>query len=80
MKLVSLFACVALAAVAALVLGIVFDAQPLALFGVAASALMLLVAVGDYAPRTTRMRTRLADVVPFASASKSAESSTDLAA
>ena len=80
MKLVSIFARVALAAVAALVLGIVFDAQPLALFGLAASALVLLVAVADYSPRTTLIRIRPADVVPFVPTPTSAESSTKLAA
>lgn len=51
MKLISLFARLALTAVAAFALGVAFDLAPLVLFSVAVGALVLLVVAGDYAPR-----------------------------
>ena len=80
MKLVSVLSRLALTGLAAFLLGLVLDTQPLALFAVATSALVLLVAAGDYAPRTTRPRSRLADLVPFAPAAARSETTTKLAA
>ena len=59
MKLVSIFSRLALTGVAAFVLGLTFDVQPLALFSFAVGALTLLVVAGDYAPRhRSRARNR----------------------
>lgn len=51
MKLISFFSRLALTSVAAFVLGVAFEVAPLALFSFAVGALVLLVVVGDYAPR-----------------------------
>lgn len=66
MKLVSLFSRLALTGLAAFLLGVVLDTQPLALFAFATSALVLLVAAGDYAPRSAQPRSRAANLLPFA--------------
>jgi len=66
MKLVALFSRLALTGLAAFLLGLALDTQPLALFAFAVSALVLLVVAGDYAPRTAVPRSRPGDIVPFA--------------
>jgi hypothetical protein len=66
MKLISLLARLALAGLAAFVLGVAFDAHALALFAFTTSALVLLVAAGDYAPRTPCWQPRPGAVVDFA--------------
>lgn len=68
MKLVALFSRLALAGVAAFLLGVALDTQPLALFALAVGTLVLLVVAGDYAPRAALPRSRPADIVPFAPA------------
>lgn len=80
MKLIALFSRVALTGLAAFLLGVVLDTQPLALFGVAASTLLLLIVVTDYAPDLALTRSRPADIVPFAPQPADNEADTKLAA
>jgi hypothetical protein len=80
MKLVSLLSRLALTGIAALILGIAFDTQPLALLATAVSTLVLLVAAGDYAPRTALPRSHPADLVPFAPMPMSNETPEQIAA
>lgn len=68
MKLIALISRLALVGFASFILGVALDTLPLALFAFAASALVLLVVVGDYAPRTFCGQSRPADIVPFAPA------------
>jgi hypothetical protein len=65
-KLVVLLSGLALASLAAFVLGVALDTRPLVLFNFAVGALVLLVVAGDYAPRPPRQHPRPADIVPFA--------------
>lgn len=67
MKLIALSSRLALAALAAFILGAALDTQPLALFAFATATLVLLVVAGDYAPRTSLARPRAAELVPFVS-------------
>lgn len=62
MKLLSRLAAFGLGA---FLLGVAFDAQALTLFALAAGALVLLVAAGDYAPRTRIWQPRRAPIVNF---------------
>ncbi len=66
MKLVPLFASLALTGIAAFLLGLAFNVQALASFAFATSALFLLIVAGDYAPQRRYRRARIANVVPFA--------------
>lgn len=68
MKLIALISRLALVGLVAFILGVALDTLPLALYAFAASALVLLVAVGDYAPHTFCGQRRTADIVPFAPA------------
>ncbi|MSU23598.1 MAG: hypothetical protein EXS32_07215 [Opitutus sp.] len=64
-KLVSLLSRFAALGLAAFVLGVTFDAQALALFALAAGALVLLIAAGDYAPRPRAWQPHRASIVNF---------------
>ena len=67
MKLIALLSRLALVGLVAFILGVALDTLPLALYAFAASALVLLVAVGDYAPHTfCGQPHNPADIVPFA--------------
>jgi hypothetical protein len=66
MKLVALFSRLALTGLAAFILGVALDTQPLALFAAAIGTLVLLVVAGDYAPRASLRPFRPTDIVPFA--------------
>ena len=65
MKLVSFFARLALTGVAAFVLALAFDVQPLALFSFAIGALVLLVVADDYAPRHRNRVMNRSNVIAF---------------
>ena len=80
MKLVALFSRLALTGLAAFLLGVALDTQPLALFALAVGTLVLLVVAGDYAPRTSLRRSRPADIVPFAHTPSPIETPANLAA
>lgn len=80
MKLVSFFSRVALVSVAAFVLGVALDVQPLALFAFATASLVLLVAAGDYAPRASLRQPRAARVIDFTPAPARAVAPAKLAA
>lgn len=62
MKLVSLLSRLSLAAVSAFVFALVLNQHALAVFAVAVSSLLLLVAARDYAPRARGWQPRLAPV------------------
>jgi hypothetical protein len=65
MKLVSFFSRLAALAFATFVVGLVLNTQALALFAFAVSAFIVLIVVGDYAPRTSRGRRHVGAVVAF---------------
>jgi hypothetical protein len=73
MKLIALCSRLALAGLAAFILGAALDTQPLALFAFATATLVLLVAAGDYAPRVSLRSKSRATIVPFAPTSAAAE-------
>ncbi len=80
MKLTALISRLALAALAAFILGVALDTLPLAFFAFAASALILLVVVDDYTPHTFCGQWLAAGVVPFTPAPEQREVMTQLAA
>ena len=65
MKLISFLSRFALAGVAAFVLGIALDVQPLAFFSFAIGALVLLGVAGDYAPRVQDGPASQGNVIDF---------------
>ena len=67
LKLIALFSRLALVGLAGFVLSLTLEVQPLALFSFAVGALVLLIAAGDYAPRSQLRRSRIAGVIDFAS-------------
>ena len=80
MKLIALSSRVALTAVAAFLLGLALDVQPLALFAFASAALFLLVVAGDYAPHAAPRLQHLATIVPFSPLTSSEDANERLAA
>jgi len=82
MKLVSIVSRLAALGVATFILGLAFDTQALAFFAAAVAALVLLIVVGDYAPRATLTvaKPHRGTMLPFAPASSRATAAEDLAA
>ena len=80
MKLISLTSRLALTGLAAFLLGVVINVAPLGLFSVAAGALVLLVVVGDYAPRNHDWAASRGRVLAFAPAPARTAASEKIAA
>ena len=73
MKLITLISRLALVGFASFILGVALNTLPLALYAFSASAFVLFVVVGDYAPRTFCRQSRPADLVPFVPATSRAD-------
>lgn len=82
MKLVAIVSRLAALGVATFILGLAFDTQALAFFAVAVAALVLLIAVGDYAPHATLAvaKPHRGTMLPFAPANSRVAAMEDLAA